>query len=136
MGFLTIFKKKENKPTDEESIYRTLTIKRLLDDVENLKKENEDFKNLINKLDDINNIKEILNKYSEMLEVNYKHFNKSKTESKQTLTQLEKKVYDTQKKFKFKSYDLLAKKLKLKPGSVRVYFNKIKNKGYNISLNK
>lgn len=104
MGFLTIFKKKEN---DQEDLYKTLVIKRILDDIDKLNSKVEAISYRLEKLE----------------KVNIKQDTKNKT-----LTKQEKRIVETQNKFKCKNVKELAAKTNIKPQSLRVYISKIRAK--------
>lgn len=120
MAFLT-FWRKQNKPDidkdKEEPIYRTLLIKKLIDDVEDLKKKYYDLEIELKKTQ-LNN-------------------NKREEPSKQhDLTNLERKIYTSFLEKKPKTLEELSAITGVKIQSLRVYLSRIRSKGYSVVFNK
>lgn len=113
MGFLDIFKTKEQNKT-EEDIYRTLLIKKLIEDLEKLNKKVE-------------------MQQQQIITIEHKITKKKKDDNE--LTKLEQKIYDTYIKYKINSPEELAKRTNLKIESCRVYCSRIRSKGYKINFN-
>ena len=122
MGFLT-FWKKDNKPRQdqdkEEVMYKNLLIKKLIDDVEELKRK------------------------CHSLEEDLKEVKKKKKDNKprqdqdkpQKLSKLEMKIYNTVTEKKPQNIEQLSKLTGIKLESLRVYLSRIRSKGYIIEFN-
>jgi Fic family protein len=122
MGFLTFWKKdnKQDQEHDKEEVmYRTLLIKKLIDDVEELKRKCHSLEE---------DLKEVKKKKTE---------NKTRAESDkpQKLGKLEMKIYNTVTEKKPQTIEQLSKLTGVKLESLRVYLSRIRSKGYIIEFN-
>jgi len=122
MGFLTFWKKdnKQDQEHDKEEVmYRTLLIKKLIDDVEELKRKCHSLEE---------DLKEVKKKKTD---------NKPRAESDkpQKLSKLEMKIYNTVTEKKPQTIEQLSKLTGVKLESLRVYLSRIRSKGYIIEFN-
>ena len=117
MGFLTFWKKdnKQDQEHDKEEVmYRTLLIKKLIDDVEELKRKCHSLEE---------DLKEVKNK------------TRAESDKPQKLSKLEMKIYNTVTEKKPQTIEQLSKLTGVKLESLRVYLSRIRSKGYIIEFN-
>ena len=123
MGFLTFWKSnnKEDKDQDKEEVfYRTLLIKKLIEDVEELKRKYHSLE------EDLKEVKK----------TNKDNKQRPQDNKPQSLSKLETKIYTSYTDNKPQNIEQLSKDVNIKIESLRVYLSRIRSKGYNIEFNK
>jgi hypothetical protein len=108
MSWITFWKKEEEK---EKEIFKAIVIKRLLEDVEELR-------NKVKVLEE------------ELIKVREDNKKTEKTESKIKLTKLEKRIIETYETHKPKNMKQMAKLMKTKVTSMRVYVSRLRSMGF------